>query len=410
MPLTNIEVKNAETRNKPYKLADGGGLHLLIPTSGPKTWRLAYRYEGKAKTMTIGKYPDVGLADARKARDVAKGHLANGLDPADVNKEKKAAAQAAAKAKLTGPTFKDVAVEFHQIWKSGKNKAHVERVWGRLERDAFPEIGDKPLTAIQPMDIVAMIRKVEERGAIDVSRRLKQKCGEVFGYGIAMGYTTNDPTAHVNKALRPKPKVEHMPRVPLKDMPQLLRAIDSYRVSDIARLGLQFTLLTATRTGEVRGATWSEFEDDLWRIPGSRMKMGREHLVPLSRQTLALLEEIKEHKRGDFLFPGPRRSQINSNFMINALYDLGMRGVQSVHGLRALFSTYLNESGRFRKEWVELQLAHADEDEIRSAYNAAENLPQRAEMMQWWADELDRMRGIKAAVETGDDFDELLTQ
>lgn len=406
MALTNLQVKNAKTQDKPYSLTDGGGLQLLIPLRGPKTWRFAYRFEGRQKTMTIGKYPDVSLTDARTARDVAKGHLANGVDPADVNKEKKAAS----KPKATGPTFKDVAIEFHDIWKSGKNKAHIERVWGRLERDAFPEIGDKPLTAIQPMDIVAMIRKVEERGAIDVSRRLKQKCGEVFGYGIAMGYTTNDPTSHVNKALRPKPKVEHMPRVALKDIPKLLHAIDGYRVSDITRLGMQFTLLTATRTGEVRGATWSEIEGDLWRIPGSRMKMGREHLVPLSRQTQALLKEIKKHGRGDYLFPGPRRSQINSNFMINGLYDLGFRGVQSIHGFRSLFSTYLNETGKFQRDWVEIQLAHSDSDEIRSAYNSAEYLPQRVEMMQFWADELDRMRGVQAPAAAGDDFDELLTQ
>lgn len=404
MPLTPTGVTNAKPRDKAYKLSDGGGLHLLIQPNGSKLWRLAYRFEGKSKTLSIGPFDLFGVADARRARDQAKIHLAQGIDPATVMTKRKAAT-------LEVPaerTFKDTAKEFHEIWKSGKNDDHVLRVWSRLERDAFPEIGDMPLIQVQPIDIVRMVRKVEDRGALDVSRRLKQKCGEVFGYAIAMGYATNDPTSHVNKALRPKPKPEHMPRVPLREMPELLRAIDGYRLSEIARLGLQFTLLTATRTGEVRGATWSEIdrEGNLWRIPAARMKMGREHIVPLSRQTLALLKEIETHKRGEYLFPGPRRPQMNTNALINALYDLKFRGRQSVHGFRSLFSTFMNESGKFHPDAVEMQLAHNDNDEIRSAYNSAEYLPQRITMMQFWADALDEMRGIKAT----DDFDELLIQ
>jgi len=403
MPLTDMQMRKAETRDKPYTLSDGGGLRALVSTSGSKTWQFLYRFDGQQRTLVLGKYPDMPLAKARTARDVAKGLIANGTDPAGgIGKPSKRKLDAGER------TFRQVAEEFHQIWQSGKNKAHIDRVWARLERDAFPLIGDRPLTDIKPAEIVAMIRLVEDRGALDVSRRLKQKCGEVFGYAIAMGYAESDPTARVNKALRPKPKVEHMPRVPVKDMPKLLRAIDGYRISDMARLGMQYTLLTATRTGEVREAQWSEIEGDIWRIPGSRMKMGREHIVPLSRQTLELLKEIETHKRNEYLFPGPRRPMMNSNFMINALYDLDMRGVQTVHGFRSLFSTYLNESGQFNRDWIELQLAHAEEDEIRASYNAAEYLPQRVKMMQWWADELDRMRGKPVASENADDFDELL--
>jgi integrase len=346
----------------------------------------------------LGAYPAVQVSKARAARDAARAQLELGIDPMEAKKEQAAP---------TTKTFKQVAEEFHEIWKSGKNEEHIKRVWSRLERDAFPAIGSQLLTNIKPADIIAMVRKVEDRGAMDVSRRLKQKCGEVYGYAIAMGYTESDPTARVNKALRPKPKVQHMPMVALSEMPKLLAAIDGYQLNTVVRLALQFCLLTGTRTAEVREAQWSEIDlkARMWRVPAARMKMEREHLVPLSRQTIALLKEIATHRRGIYLFPGARRPVMNTNAMIFALYDLELRGEQTVHGFRRLFSTTLNESGRFKKDWIEMQLAHGEEDDVRGAYNAALYLDHRVPMMQWWADQLDAQRR-PAAPE--DDFDDLM--
>lgn len=388
MALTETECRNAKPRSKPYKLTDGKGMHLLVQANGSRLWRLAYRFDGKQKTLAIGRYPALSIRAARAARDAARAELDAGVDPMAVKPLTEAQR-----------TFEIVATEFHEIWKADKVKEHVTRVWTRMHQYAFPEIGHRPLVDIKPGEIIAMVRKMEALGFIDASRRLKQKCSEVFGYAIAMGYAEVDPTARVNKALRPRPAVEHMPMVPLKDLPKLVAAISDYQGNAVVRLALKFCLLTATRTGEIRGAEWSEIDlkAKVWRIPAARMKMGREHLVPLSRQALAVLKEAAVHRRGKYVFPGVRRPAIHPSAMLVALYELGLTGQQTVHGFRRLFSTVLNESGKFRGEWVERQLAHDEKSEIRAAYNAAEYLESRAAMMQWWADYLER-----------DDFDALM--
>lgn len=376
MKLSPLDCKNAKPRDKAYKMTDGHGLSLLVRPTGSKLWQWAYRYAGKQKTLSIGQFPVYGVREARDATYRARQQLDAGVDP-----------MRPAGDPLSQKRFREVAEEHFVVWKGDKVPAHVERVWGRLEADAFPEIGDSRLVDIKPTDVVALVRKVEQRGALDVSRRLRQKISEIFGFAIAMGYCDTDPAAHVGKVMRPKPSVEHMARVPLKEMPKLVASLRSHPI-ELVRIGLQFTLLTACRSAEVRGARWSEIKDDRWTIPAERMKMNREHIIPLSTQALELVERLRKHRRGAYLFPGPRREVVNANWLIYALYDLNWRDRQTVHGFRGLFSTWANE-----KEWssdvVERCLAHVEENKVRGAYNSAEWLDRRAALMQAWADAVD---------------------
>lgn len=371
MKLNTMKCQNAKPAARAYRLADGNGLSLLVTPTGSKLWQWFHRIEGKAKTASLGPFPEVGLKEARDT----------------VQRERRAAR--IGEPPTEAKTFAEVCREHFSVWKVDKVVLHTQRVWARLEQDALPEIGHRQLRDIAPAEVVAMIRKVEGRGAMDVSRRLRQKVSEIFGYAIAMGYCETDPAARVGVVLKPKPKVEHMAKVSAAELPALVTAIDRYTYP-VVRLALLWTLLTAARTTETRKAHWSEIQDGVWRIPAERMKMGREHIVPLSRQSQAVLDALQEHRRGDYLFPGPRRPTINQNAMIFALYDLGFRDRQTVHGFRGLFSTTLNEAG-FNRDWIEVSLAHSD-DSVRGAYNAAAYLEQRRGMLQQWADMIDQWR------------------
>jgi integrase len=341
-----------------------------------------YRFQGKQKTLSIGRYPIIGLSDARELRDKAVRELAFGRDPRDVRNG----------VVPTGSTFKEIAAAHVEAWKVGKSEGHVSRVWSRLERDAFPQIGGKDILQITALDILAMVRKVEARGAIDISKRLKQKVSEIFAFAIAEGKATADPTRGLEKALKPKPAVKRHAMVGPAGLADLVKAIGAYDGDAMTRLALQFTLLTGVRTAECRFMEWTEVEDKLWRIPPERMKMRREHLVPLSNQAMATLEDARKVGHGRYVFSSTRGETLSANTMIFALYRMGFHSRQTVHGFRRLFSTVLNENG-FNRDWIELQLAHGDDDDIRAAYNAAQHLPGRTRMMQWWADHLDSAGG-----------------
>lgn len=376
MKLKTDDVKAAQPRDKSYRLADGAGLSLLVMPNGSKYWQWIFKEAGKTKTVSIGPFPEVNLKGARDAVFTGRAKRRMGDQPTPQRQI----------------TFQELFREHLAVWETGKVARHIDIVRRRIEQDALPEIGHLALNEIKPATVIAMIRKVEERGALDVSRRLRQKVSEIFGYGIAMGYCDADPAARVGVALRPRPRVEHMAKVDVADVPALLRAIDRYQFP-VVRLALKWTILTAARTAETREARWSEIRDGVWVIPAERMKMSREHRVPLSRQALAVLRELEGHRRGDYLFPGPRRPTINANALIYALYDLEngrWRGKQTVHGFRGLFSTVLNEQG-FNRDWIEMALAHSD-DSVRGAYNAALYLDQRKSMLQWWSDRLDEWR------------------
>ena len=377
--LTELACKHAVPRTRPYKLSDAKGLHLLVQVTGSRLWRLAYRYGGKQKTLALGAYPQVNLAEARRARSAARDQLALGLDPS--RRLSEACIQ-------ISDSFEQLAREHHAIWKSGKVAKHVNQVWARMERDVLPVIGSRPIDEITPGEILEMVRKVEARGAIEISKRLKQKCSEVFCYAIATGRARFDPTASISKALLPKPRVRHMAMVGRVGFAPLVEAVWAYKGDPAVETALRLTLLTAVRTSETRLARWEEFEfgeQPLWRIPAKRMKMSREHLIPLSAQACAELHRLGRRADG-YVFSGRGGfGVICQSAMLMALRRSGFEGTQTVHGFRRLFSTLLNEGG-WNRDWIERQLAHAGGDEVRGAYNAAEYLPDRRRMMQHWAD------------------------
>lgn len=399
MPLTESQAKNSKPREQAYKLADAGGLFLLVQPNGARLWRMKYRYGGKEKLLSFGAYPDVGIAAARDKRTVAKAILAEGRDPMK-NKSEIDPSKSEA--------FRVIAERWHENRKSALVPAHADRVWSRLERDVFPFLGSKPMNEITPPDVLEMVRKIEARGALDISRRAKQGVGQIFQFAIACGLASSDPTAHLRGALKPRPRVKHMSRIPLHEVPALLDKLQAYqaegeRRSSITRDAVMFALLTWVRTKELRFAVKSEFEDldgkqPVWRIPAHRMKMGREHLVPLSAQAAALSRGMIEASASAFLFPGTTQEKpISENTMIYALYRLGYHSRQTVHGFRGLASTWANEQlvefgkptlwiRKYHEDWVELQLAHSETNEVRGAYNAAEYLAPRRRMLQDWAD------------------------
>ncbi|WP_245829393.1 tyrosine-type recombinase/integrase [Novosphingobium mathurense] len=408
MALKELEVKYATKRKRPYKLSDGEGLHLLVQPSGSKLWRLKYRFDGKEKLLSFGKYPVVTLAIAREKRNAAKLLLDQGKDPAEVKKQAK-------KQRIALKQFEEIARAWHANRVEGLDPAHAKRVINRLERDVFPVIGTRPIVEIDAPEILDMIRGVEARGALDIARRLKQGVSQVFRFAIASGWASVDPTLGLNDALKPKPPVKHMARVPLTEFPKLVQAIFAYdgddtpRRREITRDALLFTLLTWVRTSETRFAARDEFEDlygpnPLWRLSPERMKMEREHLVPLSRQAAAIVQRRLKATNDVFLFPGAKPGKpISENTMIYACYRMGYLHRQTVHGFRGLGSTWANEAESYKPDWIEMALAHEDEDEVRGAYNSALYLSARKRMLQDWADMIEKrgMPGQAGCIDSG---------
>ncbi len=308
MALKELEVRHAAKRAKDYKLADGEGLYLLVRANGSKLWRFKYRFGGKEKLLSFGAYPVTSLADARLRRAAAKVALGRGGDPG---------------AKEKGPsvtTFEQAARAWHANRLASLDAGHASRLLTRLENDAFPLLGSLDLRCVTSADVLAMVRKVEARGALDVSRRLKQHVSQIYSFAIPQGWADADPAQHLTGLLKPKPRTRHMARIKLDELPQLVRAIDNYDGDEtpkrrvVTRAALLFTLLTWARTNETRLATWCEFEglntgDPIWRVPAERMKMEREHIVPLAPQVVALLAELSELARGDYVFAGDKPGQ-----------------------------------------------------------------------------------------------------
>jgi integrase len=391
MALKDLEARYATKRTKDYKLTDGQGLYLLVRPNGSKLWRFKYRFDGKEKLLSFGAYPEVSLAAARLRRAEAKIALAQGRDPGGK----------AAPDPIT--TFEAAARAWHANREASLDPSHAARLLTRLERDAFPAFGGRDLRMITSVDVLAMVRTVEARGALDVSRRLKQHVSQIYRFAIPQGWADTDPAAHLSDLLKPKPRTRHMARIGTDELPELVRAIDSYDGEEnpkrraVTRAALMFTLLTWARTNETRLATWDEFEgldgpEPLWRVPAERMKMEREHLVPLSKPAVAVLAGLRTVSRSGFVFPGDKIGQpISQNTMIYGCYRMGYRGRQTVHGFRGLASTWANEAEQYRPDWIELALAHAERDEVRGAYNSALYLTPRRRMLDAWAAHITRM-------------------
>lgn len=395
MPLTDRAIRNAKPAKQPFRLYDSAGMYLEITPAGGKWWRLKYRIDGKEKRLSLGVYPEVALADARSRRDDARKLLAVGIDPsAKRQADKREAAGRAAN------SFEAVAREWYAKQAPTWVATHATDVRRRLEGNLFPELDALPIAEITAPVLLAAVRRIEDRGARDLAHRVLQVAGQVFRYGIATGRCERDLSRDLKGALAPHAKRNQAAVTP-DELPELLRAIDGYEtVGDRqTMLALRLLCLTFVRTGELIGATWGEFDLDgaAWIIPAERMKMRTEHVVPLSRQAIELLRELRAIGGGSrYVLPGRNPDKpISNNTLLFALYRLGYKGKMTGHGFRAVASTVLNEAG-FRSDVIERQLAHCERNDVRGAYNRAEYLPERRKMMQQWADMVDALaKGAK---------------
>jgi integrase len=386
--LTDSAIRGAKPREKPYKLSDGGGLYVLINPNGARWWRLKYRVEGREKLLSLGVYPDITLKDARERRDSARRLLVNGVDPSAKRRAEKSA---------QADTFEAIAREWFAKFSTGWAATHSEKVLRRLELYVFPWLGSRSIRSITAPDVLACLRRIEARGTLETAHRTHQHCGQVFRYAVATGRADRDPCADLRGALPPATKQHLASITDVAGVGELLRAIDGYAGTQLARCALRLAPLVFVRPGELRGAEWSEFDLTAaeWRIPAERMKARVQHIVPLAPQALAILEELQPLTGTcRYLFPSARTFErpMSNNTLNAALRRMGYTtDDMTAHGFRSMASTLLNEQG-WPRDAIERQLAHGERDDVRAAYNYAQYLPERRKMMNAWADFLDALR------------------
>lgn len=395
MRLTDTAIRKLHPKVTPYKISDGHGLHLLVQPNGSRLWRMAYRFAGKQRVLAFGAYPVVSLAMARRRRDEAKELLDAGSDPGAERRERKLAASRAA-----ADTFEAVALEWLEGRRKGLTPDHFRRIEARLRDNVFPELGGLGISTIEPPRLLDAVRKIERRGAHEVARKTLQTCSQVFRYAVGAGRAARDPSADLRGVLKAAPPRQHRAALKAADLPAFFGALSTYDGAEQTQLAVRFILLTFVRTDELRFGEWTEIVDlegrqPLWRIPAARMKMSREHLVPLSRQAVETALALRRLAGGSrMMLPAPgRHGVISENTMLFALYRMGYHSRATVHGFRGTASTILNESGHFHPDWIELQLAHVAGG-VRGAYNSALYLAQRRQMMQWWADYLSEQEDL----------------
>jgi integrase len=394
--LTDTEIKRAKAAEKAYSMGDGGGLYLWVKPTGGKLWRWSYRYEGKEKLMSLGKYPDVSLAQARGRHSEARKLLATGVDPMAQRKAEKTAEKIAVE-----NSFQSVTTQWLEHWQEGKSPRHVDSVRRRMEADILPCLGARPIAEIEAPELVAMANAIQDRGALDIAKRALETVGQVFRYGIAHGYAKRNPATEIRPSdiLKSSPKINYA-RIDAKELPTLLRRIEVYQGKQVTRLAMKLMSMTFVRTTELIEAKWGEFdlENARWDIPADRMKMRTPHIVPLARQALEVLEMLRDFTGcNEWLFPGDLNAAqpMSNNTILAALKRMGYKGRMTGHGFRGLASTILHEQG-YSHDHIELQLAHAPRNAVSAAYNHALYLEPRARMMQDWADFLERtQRGGK---------------
>lgn len=389
MPLNARQIETAKPKDKEYKLTDGDGLYLLIAPSGAKYWRFKYRIDGKEKKLSIGVYPEISLAQARLERAKARKLVAAGGDPSEEKKAEKQARKVSVE-----NTFKAIALEWHEYKRPNWSRGYAEDLMEGFENDIFPDVGNRPIVEIKPLDMLSTLRKLEKRGVLDKLRKIRQACNQVFRYAIVTGRAESNPVTELATALA-TPKSTHYPHLTAEELPDFLRVLSGYSGSPITRLAAKILMLTGVRTIELRAAEWKEFDLDksLWEVPVARMKMRRPHLVPLSEQAVAALQQIQTITgRYNLVFPG--RNDITkpmSEASINqVLKRIGYHGKATGHGFRHTMSTILHEQG-YNTAWIELQLAHVDKNTIRGTYNHAQYLDGRRDMLQWYADYMDNL-------------------
>jgi integrase len=391
--LTDTAVRNAKPGLKQFKLADERGLVLVVSPAGGKWWRLRYVFDGKEKMLSLGVYPDISLKQARERRDDARKLLANNIDPG-INRK----AQKAAKEDSAANSFEVVAREWLTKFAPAWAPTHSDRIIRRFERDIFPWLGLVPVANVKAKDILTVVQRIENRGALETAHRAMQNCGQVMRYAVATGRAERDPSSDLKGALPPVKETHQAAITAPKEVAQLLRAIDDYRGFFITKCALRLAPLVFVRPGELRQAEWSEIDLERaeWNIPAARMKMREAHLVPLSTQSVTILSELHALTgSGRYLFPSARSNSrpMSDNAILGALRRMGFaKDEMSGHGFRAMARTILDEVLGVRPDYIEHQLAHAVRDPNGRAYNRTTHLPERRQMMQQWADYLDKLK------------------
>lgn len=396
MALTDVAIRNAKPEAKAYKLADGAGMFLLVTPAGGKLWRLKYRIDGREKLLALGAYPEIGLSDAGKRREEARALIAQGKDPSREKQRDKARSRIQAT-----DTFTAISNEY-----CAKRRRDGEKGWSpaTATRSEYllsllnSSIGRMPIADIEPADVLAAVRKIEAKGNLESARRTLQLASMVFRYAVATARLRSDPTRDLRGALT-APTVTHYGAITdAKGAGELLRAIDGYEGQGLTKLALQFAPHVFVRPGELRHAEWEEFDLDagVWNIPAGKMKMGKAHHVPLSKQALAILKQLHAATGPTgYAFPSirSRTRPMSENTLNAALRRLGYTSEEmTAHGFRAMASTLLNESGKWNPDAIERALAHADGDKVRAAYHRGAHWQERVEMAQWWSDYLDQLR------------------
>lgn len=400
MPLTDTAIRQAKPQDRPVRLTDGGGLYLLVQPTGGKLWRYDFRFDGKRKTLALGQYPDLSLAAARNKHRAARELIALGTDPAAAKKADKRARRIAAE-----NSFEAVARAWWEMWKAPRTQSTADAALRSLDLHVFPYIGRLPISSIEPPDVLDVLRKIEARGSTDMLKRIRARIGEIFIFAIASGTARNNPAAGLHKAVKAHTE-KHRPALRVSDLPEFFIRLDAARISLPIKHAVRLQVLTFVRPGELRCAQWPEFDLDagLWTVPAERdrsrgltgMKMGKEHLVPLARQAVAILRELQAHAgSSDLLFPN-RNGQgrpISDGTINSALRAMGYQaGEVTGHGFRATATGALLELG-FRPDVIDRQLSHRERNQVFAAYSHhAQFMAERKAMMQAWADHLDAIQ------------------
>lgn len=392
-PLTDTKVRTAKPEGKPVALFDGGGLYLLVTPSGGKLWRLKYRFDGNEKLLSLGAYPEISLADARQRRDEARRNVAHGINPSSLRK-----AQKQAQTEET-ETFEVIAREWYAKFTPTWSAGHAESIKGRLEKDLIPWLGKLPMKEIKATKVLEALRRIEDRGALEQAHRVRTIVGQVFRYAVATGRAERDVSADLRGALPQPPQRHHAAITEPGEVATLLQAIDGYQGHFMVRCALKLSPMLFVRPGELRHAEWAEIDlnEAIWCIPAEKMKVKQPHIVPLCRQAVEILTELKELTgTSRYVFPSTRSHTrpMSDNTVNAALRYLGYdRDTMTGHGFRAMARTILDEVLHVRPDYIEHQLAHAVRDPLGRAYNRTSHLEERRRMMQQWADYLD---GLKA--------------
>jgi integrase len=400
-PLSDTQIRHAKAVSKPLKLYDGNGLYLEVLPIGTKHWRFRYRQaNGKENCVSFGPYPQLSLVEARNKRTEAQRRLLEGIDPGQYREQVRRLQM-----ETSGNTFQRIATEWHALKSRSWSPAYGKNVLHRLEMDIFPDIGQLAVSAVTHRDLINAFRKIEARGAHEIAKRGKAVCGQIFSYAIQVGATTKNPVVDMKDVLQTV-TLGKFPAISNDELPAFLEALSSNEacMQPVTRIGLRLLMLVFVRTSELIETPWSEIEpgSPTWTIPWSRMKMGKrrlnpiknDHVVPLSRQSLRLLDELRRHTGGSkYLFPNVRdpARPMSNNAFLKAIERMGYKGDMSGHGFRALAMTTLKEEFRYRHEVVDRQLAHVQKDKNSEAYDRGHYIDERREMMQVWADHIDKM-------------------